>query len=406
MIYKAFLNRQEITGFPVKGKETSEIWGGDTLLWKKEFGMQGEIERYNLSRIIHCGERAVLFFINDDSSDYGKDWTYFMFCTVKKTYPYYEKIYEYKPYEDGRQWRGQLAAVFNKELYIMLVYPESLSTKMILHIDNFLIYSKEMKLKSRHDVKLNIEINKNNPPGYSGTTKIHILKMWAENNKFHLMIAYYVKDYVPVSMETFVFEDGELIERQKSSKLIYNYNDGNNVKSWPLENPSTTVSLKPHNGDYYYVAVEEEGRPQLVEVSAKEPLFRVVSNTTKSDSYFAGCHNGRFLWRIDDNICESIENNYYIKCSDPNKYAKDGIAVYGKKYLCLSTQYSSDGGTILVARTGTDNSTVNDTVIYKTKHKIYLSKGIICENGIMYIYYRGHDGLGHVKMYVDMFRLN
>lgn len=35
MIYKAFLNRQEITGFPVKGKETSEIWGGDILLWKK-----------------------------------------------------------------------------------------------------------------------------------------------------------------------------------------------------------------------------------------------------------------------------------------------------------------------------------------------------------------------------------
>ena len=34
MIYKAFLNRQEITGFPVKGKETSEIWGGNTLLWK------------------------------------------------------------------------------------------------------------------------------------------------------------------------------------------------------------------------------------------------------------------------------------------------------------------------------------------------------------------------------------
>lgn len=35
MIYKAFLNRQEITGFPVKGKETSEIWGGNVLLWKK-----------------------------------------------------------------------------------------------------------------------------------------------------------------------------------------------------------------------------------------------------------------------------------------------------------------------------------------------------------------------------------
>lgn len=39
MIYKAFLNRQEITGFPVKGKETSEIWGGNTLLWKKKQGI-------------------------------------------------------------------------------------------------------------------------------------------------------------------------------------------------------------------------------------------------------------------------------------------------------------------------------------------------------------------------------
>lgn len=36
MIYKAFLNRQEITGFPVKGKETKEIWGGNTLLWRKD----------------------------------------------------------------------------------------------------------------------------------------------------------------------------------------------------------------------------------------------------------------------------------------------------------------------------------------------------------------------------------
>lgn len=35
MIYKAFLNRQEITGFPVKGKDTTKIYGGNILLWKK-----------------------------------------------------------------------------------------------------------------------------------------------------------------------------------------------------------------------------------------------------------------------------------------------------------------------------------------------------------------------------------
>jgi hypothetical protein len=46
MIYKAFLNRQEITGFPVKGKETSEIWGGDTLLWKKSGGIRKNIVDY------------------------------------------------------------------------------------------------------------------------------------------------------------------------------------------------------------------------------------------------------------------------------------------------------------------------------------------------------------------------
>lgn len=36
MIYRAFLNRQEITGFPVDGIETDEIYGGNTLFWKKK----------------------------------------------------------------------------------------------------------------------------------------------------------------------------------------------------------------------------------------------------------------------------------------------------------------------------------------------------------------------------------
>ena len=36
MIYKAFLNRQEIEDFPINGVNTDEIYGGDTLLWKKE----------------------------------------------------------------------------------------------------------------------------------------------------------------------------------------------------------------------------------------------------------------------------------------------------------------------------------------------------------------------------------
>lgn len=402
MIYKAFLNRQEITGFPVKGKETSEIWGGNTLLWKKELGTQGEIEGYRLLHIIHCGERAVLIFDNENDINYGKDWIFWMVCTVKKTYPYYEKIYDYKPYKDGPgKRRGFFVAVFNEELYIMKCYFDGSTS--VLHIDQFLIYSKEMKIKTDHHVNLNVEINKNNPPRY----KVNFLKMWAENDRFHLMIAYYVENRVPVSMETLVFEGGKLIERQKSSKLIYDPDGGSGINNWPSEIISTTVSLKPHNGDYYYVTVDEEKTPRLLaEVSAKEPSFRVVSTATKLDNYFAGCYNGRFLWRVDDNICESIENNFYIKCSDPKRYAREGFVAYGKKYLCVRDYYPNETDVFLAVRTGIDNSTVDGTIIYKTKHKLYKSKGIICENGIVYIYYIGYDGSGGKKLYVDMFRLN
>lgn len=34
-IYRAYANGKEITDFPINGVETKEIWGGDTLLWKK-----------------------------------------------------------------------------------------------------------------------------------------------------------------------------------------------------------------------------------------------------------------------------------------------------------------------------------------------------------------------------------
>ena len=42
MKYKAYANRKEITNFPVNGSNTKEIWGGNTLLWKKESGILEE----------------------------------------------------------------------------------------------------------------------------------------------------------------------------------------------------------------------------------------------------------------------------------------------------------------------------------------------------------------------------
>ncbi len=45
MIYKAFLNRQEIEDFPINGVNTDEIYGGDTLLWKKSDDSPKELLR-------------------------------------------------------------------------------------------------------------------------------------------------------------------------------------------------------------------------------------------------------------------------------------------------------------------------------------------------------------------------
>ena len=39
MRYRAFANGQEITEFPINGVNTDEIWGGDTLLWKRAMSL-------------------------------------------------------------------------------------------------------------------------------------------------------------------------------------------------------------------------------------------------------------------------------------------------------------------------------------------------------------------------------
>ena len=69
MIYKAFLNRQEITGFPVKGKETSEIWGGNTLLWKKSGGIRKNIAEY--AAFDKCTTTSGVTLVNLISGNYS-----------------------------------------------------------------------------------------------------------------------------------------------------------------------------------------------------------------------------------------------------------------------------------------------------------------------------------------------
>ena len=45
--YKAFSGEKEIDGFYSGGKEIQEIWGGDTLLWRKKEDLVEEDIDYN-----------------------------------------------------------------------------------------------------------------------------------------------------------------------------------------------------------------------------------------------------------------------------------------------------------------------------------------------------------------------
>lgn len=100
MIYKAFLNRQEITGFPVKGKDIAEIYGGDTLLWKKE--QQGR-------------ELKVTFFLTYPTSAFNT-------ASGLKTSFMDERVFHYDtylnvtcaPYINSSLWGGYSCAYYYK----------------------------------------------------------------------------------------------------------------------------------------------------------------------------------------------------------------------------------------------------------------------------------------------------
>lgn len=100
MIYKAFLNRQEITGFPVKGKDITEIYGGDTLLWKK--GEQGR-------------ELGVTFFLGYPTSAFNT-------ASGLKTSFMDERVFHYNtyldvictPYINSSVWGGYSWAYYYK----------------------------------------------------------------------------------------------------------------------------------------------------------------------------------------------------------------------------------------------------------------------------------------------------
>lgn len=398
MIYRAFANGKEITDFPISGVNTNAIYGGNTLLWEKESG--GMFSGWYVRNVIHCGQRSLLS-LTATGENKGH---FYMIATPKKSNPYYEKVYEIGAY-NGYVCNASVG-IFNEELYVMEwsqaknVVPDSTNNIQYIRILGFYIYSSDMKLKSyfKEDYLLEFDKSKDSQCG-----AVVPYKMWVENNRFHLICSYctseswFDRNYKPLLLETLVFEEGELIERQQSPTLNCNYKY-DSYDGWCVY--TTTISSEPHNGNYYYIATEGVGYnsdSRLTEVSTKEPSLKVLSGTQGNyRSYYAGNHNGKSLWRRNESICELVGTNYAVKCRDSDYSASRGFVPYGNEYLCLG--FSNTYPTVRISKGGAVSK--ND-VVYASNQRCIDADGIIIEDGTVFVYSRPSA----LATYCDIFKI-
>lgn len=399
--YKAFSGGKEIDSFYSGGKEIQEIWGGDTLLWQKSTG----INFPQVRKMIHCGKRTVVFFQDT-------------IVTLKSTYPYYDKIFD-RPNFDPRYVDYHLyTSVFNEELYILPIrYEPNNSKKTIaLYLDGFYIFSNEMELRKKYDgIDLEIDIGNVDISASSGKY-VRPFKVWVENERFHLALVYYKStfvgngDYVyePIWFKNLVFEKGELIEQQNkftsSNKQFFNYGDDHNY------DPNTVVI--PYNNGYGLAFDEISNEDRLLEVSVNSSDMKRVYGSSddniSQDSYFAGCHNGMFLWLgfIDRKagIHEFINNSFVFKCSC-EFYPKWGVVPYNGQFLYAQEIYAGTKlyAVIKISKDGSINK--DDFVVYKTREPIFgIRTGLVLENGFVYIFYSVVSD-GRLVMRMDFFRI-
>ena len=340
MIYKAFLNRQEITGFPVKGKETSEIWGGNTLLWEKSINNVFKQRGY----MMHCGKHAII--INTKG-----------IFKLKPTAPYYEEILE-RPIESYKTKYCFHVSVSGGKLYVLLINSRTKDnkTKIVLDIGGFYVFTSELDLEKYYK-GCEIEIDISDTDLSNSDDYIEPYKTWVENERFHVGLIHYKKKYssgayagytyTPVWIQNFVFEKGELLESQNkfytSNSTFFNYGDD--------QLDSYTVVI-PYNGGYSIAFEELSDDTRLVEVNSKTSDMNRIhgkpDTNISTDYYFAGYQNGRFWWYDSigsgSGIYEFVDNKFVLRCKC-NTRPYRGFAPYQSEYLYLDSNKKNVSGT-------------------------------------------------------------
>lgn len=71
-IYRAYCGDKEITDFQIGGKSVSEIWGGDTLLWKKRKISKNHFHVGTYSRLLYSVPPQAIFVSQKSYSLYSR----------------------------------------------------------------------------------------------------------------------------------------------------------------------------------------------------------------------------------------------------------------------------------------------------------------------------------------------
>ena len=131
MIYKAFLNRQEITGFPVKGKDVNKIYGGNILLWEKgeqikePFTVEAYFPSNSKNGVINGNRFSIPVKLHDSSG-------YWILANRKK--PYIDFKTTVGSYYDNRvQALGEVGGVI---CYLHSENPNNTSLKITMNVLN------------------------------------------------------------------------------------------------------------------------------------------------------------------------------------------------------------------------------------------------------------------------------
>ena len=202
MAYRAFAGGKEITGFPIGDKSASEIWGGNTLLWKNEPVMK---ITENLSGYVSNGSCTnsngvkMLSVLNSRSSTEGQIFGFF-----SENSPYISKIITNRSYNKGLY-------IVNYQEYFYGIVIDSGASSSYIYIKDFYKISESGEIVQHYSSSIRIQ-------RYSGYS-LMLLNFYVYNDYFFICIGK-VKYSTIYECKTYVCYKGSKLRESAVSTTI------------------------------------------------------------------------------------------------------------------------------------------------------------------------------------------